>query len=69
MRGVPLGNEPVVCELEMMTRMDDENVLHRKENLVDYTQLGTMGVTVLDERQHLAGWYDTGNKVKYGDKE
>lgn len=36
---MPLGNEPVVSELEMLTRMDDENVLHGKESLEDYTQL------------------------------
>ena len=50
-----LGNKLVVCELEMLKRMDDENVLHGKERLVDYTQLGTMDSAVLDERQHLAG--------------
>ena len=52
---MPLGNELVVCELEMLTRMDDENVLHGKESLVDYTQLGTIDSAVLDEWQHLAG--------------
>ena len=35
--------------------MDDENVLHGKESLVDYTQLGTIDSAVLDEWQHLAG--------------
>ena len=39
----------------MLTHMDDENVLHGKESLVDYTQLGTMDSAVLDEWQHLAG--------------
>ena len=43
----------MVCELEMLTRMDDENVLHGKESLVDYTQLGTIDSAVLDEWQHL----------------
>ena len=52
---MPLGNELVVCELEMLTRIDDENVLHGKESLVGYTQLGTMDSAVLDEWQHLAG--------------
>ena len=55
MRGMLLGNELVACELEMFTRMDDENVLHRKENVVDYTQLVTMDSAILDERQPLAG--------------
>ena len=35
--------------------MDDENVLHGKESLVDYTQLGTIDSAVLDEWQHLPG--------------
>ena len=35
--------------------MDNENVLHGKESLVDYTQLGTIDSAVLDEWQHLAG--------------
>ena len=35
--------------------MDNENVLHGKESLVDYTQLGTIDSSVLDEWQHLAG--------------
>ena len=35
--------------------MDDENVLHGKESLVDYTQLGTIDSAALDEWQHLAG--------------
>lgn len=52
---MPLGNEFVVCELEMLMRMDGENVVHGKESLVDYTQLGTMNSTVLDEWQNLAG--------------
>ena len=52
---MPLGNELVVCELEMLTLMDDENVLHGKESLVDYTQLGTIDSAVLDEWQHLPG--------------
>ena len=52
---MPLGNELVVCELEMLTRVDVENVLHGKESLVDYTQLGTIDSVVLDEWQHLAG--------------
>ena len=45
----------MVCELEMLTRVDDENVFHGKESPVDYTQLGTMDSAVLDEWQHLAG--------------
>ena len=53
--GVLFGNELVVCELKMLTRMDDENVLHGKESLVDYIQLSTMDSAVLDEWQHLAG--------------
>ena len=52
---MPLGNELVVCELEMLTNMDDENVLHGKESLVDYTQLGTIDSAVLDEWQRLVG--------------
>ena len=44
-----------MCELEMLTRVDDENVFHGKESPVDYTQLGTMESAVLDEWQHLAG--------------
>ena len=52
---MPLGNELVVCELEMLTRVDVENVLHGKESLVDYTQLGTIDSVVLDEWQKLAG--------------
>ena len=35
--------------------MDDENVLHGKESLVDYTQLGTIDSAVLDVWQHLPG--------------
>ena len=50
-----LGNELVACELEMLTRMDDENVLHGKESVVDYTQLVTMVSAMLDEWQLLAG--------------
>ena len=44
----------VVCELEKLTRMD-ENVLHGKGSLVDYTQLDTIDSAVLDEWRHLAG--------------
>ena len=47
--------ENVVCELEKLTRMDDENVLHGKGSLVDYTQLDTIDSAVLDEWRHLAG--------------
>ena len=46
--------ENVVCELEKLTRMD-ENVLHGKGSLVDYTQLDTIDSGVLDEWRHLAG--------------
>ena len=46
--------ENVVCELEKLTRMD-ENVLHGKGSLVDYTQLDTIDSAVLDEWRHLAG--------------
>ena len=45
----------MVCELEMLTRVDDENVFHGKESPVDYTQLGTMDSAAFDEWQHLAG--------------
>ena len=45
----------MVCELEKLTRVDDENVLHRKGSLVDYTQLDTIDSAVLDEWRHLAG--------------
>ena len=45
-----LGNE-----LEMLTRMVDENVLPGKENLLDYTQMGTTDSTVLEEWRYLAG--------------
>ena len=38
--------ENVVCELEKLTRMDDENVLHGKGSLVDYTQLDTIDSAV-----------------------
>ena len=41
--------ENVMCELEKLTRMDDENVLHGKGSLVDYTQLDTINSAVLDE--------------------
>ena len=44
-----LGNELVACELEMLTLMDDENVLHGKESVVDYTQLVTMDSAMLDK--------------------
>ena len=47
--------ENVVCQLEKLTRMDDENVLHGKGSLVDYTQLDTIDSAVLDEWLHLAG--------------
>ena len=46
--------ENVVCELEKLTRMD-ENVLHGKGSLVDYTQVDTIDSAVLDEWRHLAG--------------
>lgn len=61
--GVRLGNELVVCELEMLTRMDDENVFPGKKDLVDCTQLGTMDLAVLDEWQHFTGMMQETTRV------
>ena len=50
--GLQLGKERFAGELEMMARMDQENLLRGSESLVDYTRLGTMNPALYDERQH-----------------
>ena len=56
----------MVCELEMLTRVDDENVFRGKESPVDYTQLGAMDSAVLDEWQQLAGTMREENSCNCG---
>ena len=56
----------MVCELEMLKRMDDENVLHGKERLVDYTQLGTMDSAVLVATKRKTGGLNYSKAITFG---
>ena len=49
------GRVRTPCTLPLDPPLDNENFLHGRESLVDFTQLRTGDSAVLDEWQHLAG--------------
>ena len=51
-KGVLLGKERFAGELEVMKRMEEENVQRGWESLVDYTKVGTRNPAPFDEWQH-----------------